>query len=173
MPSSWWSGRAYTTKTPISHFPNTTTLQSKSTNLLTLHDGFAHKEWSILLLTPHGPLELLIHLLYGNSNSKAHLLWSKMPTLDLQWWWINPQDAMAISDTWIPWETMRAFYLKNKQWPLTDNLHSTRREDRSPLDWTMFQVLLTEVWLMTYAWHEPSATMVRPLCISNAMWNQW
>jgi len=154
-----------------SNIPNTTMLWLESNNLLTLHNGFANKEQSTPLLTPHRPtLESSIPLLYGNSNFQANLLWSMTtPFLDLQQQQVNPQDVTAISDTTLKWETMRAFYLSKKRWPSTDNPHSTRMDGSSPLDWTMFQVLLAEAWLTTYAWHEPSVTMVRPLHISIAM----
>jgi len=161
-------------KPPYPNFPSMTMLQPKNTNLLTLHEGFAHKEQSTLLFTPHRPtLKSLIHLLYGNSNFQGNLLQSRTAPLELQQWWGNPQDATAILDKRTKWETMKAFYIQNKHWPSTDNPHSIRMDGQSPLDQTMFQAFSAEVWLMIYAWHGPSDTMVRPLHISNAMWNQW
>jgi len=66
-----------------------------------------------------------------------------------------------------------------------DNQHPFRMDGRSSLEQTMGYALLTDAWLMTYAWQGFSAnampwmvsqmydTNIGLLCISHAMWNMW
>jgi len=51
---------------------------------------------------------------------------------------------MLITETWIKWEIMRVFYLKNKQWPSTDSQQATRMDGGSLLDWTMLHPVSEE-----------------------------
>jgi len=150
-----------------------------------LNDWWGHssEEQSTFLLIPHGPTPApLTRLMYGN-NLSVNSLQNQTTSLATPHGWATSPAAKAFPKTRIKWEIMRSFHSQSKEWPLTDDYHSTKKDGRSPLNQTMFQALLADDRLKTYAWQGfPANDMpllegqsycrtARPPHLSHAMWN--